>query len=681
MNSLYKRKLFPLIVSGTTAILVPFLSFFILGVSPVMLFVYAVIFLKLALLIVSISLDNPFWKAVTSGASSMILFVFGIFILAGIVITPLSHFQIWFTLFMEGENGGIISNHLFLIISFFTCFFSSLLIKKNTISPITGLIAVLWGLSTLITRDVYVGIGFGISLMVFIVTYIRSGIAFSMIIIIVCTFFAGLLWMSSPEPAGSEFVSKVLHTGLRNTIHTTFPSYPLLIGIPEYGYTLNDNSIGQEPMLSPIPLYAIEGTVDDFYYIRTETFDYFTGTRWGVLDETPQFYYKKNSQQIDIPGDTKELFTIRLLLDSYLFIPHTASTRYVLLDGKPVLMPREPGVRGIRSSPPLMSGNTITLFVDQKPDLTPLEDRSRYLQLPANLSDDVRALAQELKQNETNPQVILSRIRGFLATGYTYTLETNAPPAGSFVINDFLFESKEGFCEHFATAFILLARLCDIPARYSRGNLVVPPEEGQAVEEYTIITGLTAHAWAEVWLEGFGWTTWESTPPFAADLAGFTPMIGEDSYTESQLEALKRLTRKQQGWPFVPFDFTGVTQLAQSSLFHIFFIVFIGGILCALLLRWIFSVLCVRKCVVRTLKKYIAASPLPCNPETIGWGKWGKILVLHQPDMVWKILVLVRKIQVFAYSGTILKKSDIHFMRRMLPRIRKILRKATVQDS
>jgi hypothetical protein len=92
--------------------------------------------------------------------------------------------------------------------------------------------------------------------------------------------------------------------------------------------------------------------------------------------------------------------------------------------------------------------------------------------------------------------------------------------------SNFLFSRQEGYCVHFATSLVLLARMNNLPARYVTGFLAVMPTEFEEFlpDQYTgqpddlqpaitRVSGLSAHAWPEVWLPDTGWTIWEATPP------------------------------------------------------------------------------------------------------------------------------------------------------------------------
>jgi hypothetical protein len=93
-----------------------------------------------------------------------------------------------------------------------------------------------------------------------------------------------------------------------------------------------------------------------------------------------------------------------------------------------------------------------------------------------------------------------------------YTLD---PPVLSGDTSDqFLFESRRGFCEHFASSFVLLMRAAGLPARVVTGY---QGGEFNPIDEYLIVRQSDAHAWAEVWLEGTGWTRVDPTAAVSPD--------------------------------------------------------------------------------------------------------------------------------------------------------------------
>lgn len=146
----------------------------------------------------------------------------------------------------------------------------------------------------------------------------------------------------------------------------------------------------------------------------------------------------------------------------------------------------------------------------EPPPLTAAE-REQGLQLPDNISPRMRRLAGAWRRQSRDPQRVVDlalaffREQPFYYTLYPPRLEGN--PA-----DQFLFETRRGFCEHYATSFTLLMRLAGIPAR-----VVVGYQGGELnpLGGYLIVRQSDAHAWAEVWLEGKGWSRVDPTAAVA----------------------------------------------------------------------------------------------------------------------------------------------------------------------
>lgn len=133
-----------------------------------------------------------------------------------------------------------------------------------------------------------------------------------------------------------------------------------------------------------------------------------------------------------------------------------------------------------------------------------------YLELPP-LPERVIDLAREIIPTEARPMERVEAIEDFLKREYSYSLDVPPLPPGDDAVDHFLFETRRGYCEHFATAYAVLCRLAGIPSRVVTGY---------ATGEYNPVTGLyevsldDAHAWVEIYLAGVGWVTREPTPGF-----------------------------------------------------------------------------------------------------------------------------------------------------------------------
>ena len=125
----------------------------------------------------------------------------------------------------------------------------------------------------------------------------------------------------------------------------------------------------------------------------------------------------------------------------------------------------------------------------------------RALQLPRQYNPRTLQLAAQWQASSiNNAAIIQTALSYFNQQGFEYTLEP--PLLGTNTVDDFLFDTKQGFCEHFASAFVILMRAANIPARVVTGYL---GGEFNNVGNYYIVRQSDAHAWAEVWLAGQGW--------------------------------------------------------------------------------------------------------------------------------------------------------------------------------
>ena len=136
---------------------------------------------------------------------------------------------------------------------------------------------------------------------------------------------------------------------------------------------------------------------------------------------------------------------------------------------------------------------------------------AQWLQLPAGYNPRTLALAQQLRRPGAAASA-LAVLRMFRQGPYAYTLEP--PLAGRDAVDDFLFTSKAGFCEHYAGAFVVLMRAMGVPARvvtgYQGGEL-------NPVDGYVTVRQSDAHAWAEIWSPGEGWRRYDPTAAIAPE--------------------------------------------------------------------------------------------------------------------------------------------------------------------
>jgi transglutaminase-like putative cysteine protease len=133
-----------------------------------------------------------------------------------------------------------------------------------------------------------------------------------------------------------------------------------------------------------------------------------------------------------------------------------------------------------------------------------------YLQLP-ELPPRVRALAERVTAGAPDNYEKVRALEAYLRANYTYTLEPQS--GGETPLEDFLFRTRAGHCEYFASALVVLTRSVGIPARMVNGFL---GGELNPVGGYYIVRQKDAHSWVEVWFGRQGWVRFDPTPPGAA---------------------------------------------------------------------------------------------------------------------------------------------------------------------
>ncbi|MBT2301149.1 DUF3488 domain-containing transglutaminase family protein [Variovorax paradoxus] len=143
-----------------------------------------------------------------------------------------------------------------------------------------------------------------------------------------------------------------------------------------------------------------------------------------------------------------------------------------------------------------------------------------YVALPPGSNPRTAELAAQMKRDPALAgaataafvQAAMQRLR---TGGYSYTLEPGV--YGNDTADEFWFDRKAGFCEHIASAFVVLMRALDIPARIVTGY---QGGEINGVDNFWTLRHSDAHAWAEVWQEGAGWVRVDPTGAISPDRVG-----------------------------------------------------------------------------------------------------------------------------------------------------------------
>ncbi len=180
------------------------------------------------------------------------------------------------------------------------------------------------------------------------------------------------------------------------------------------------------------------------------------------------------------------------------------------------------------------STNPLPASVTERIDL-----QNHALQLPAGFNPQTLLWAQQLRQQSTNPiQLANLVLHYFRDQPFRYTLDP--PELGVNQIDDFMFSTRAGFCEHYASAFVVIMRDLKIPARVVTGY---QGGETNPIDHWMTIRQSDAHAWAEIWVDQRGWIRID---PTAAVAPSRVERGINGSFPNRRLSGLLNLS--QQGW-------------------------------------------------------------------------------------------------------------------------------------
>jgi transglutaminase-like putative cysteine protease len=133
--------------------------------------------------------------------------------------------------------------------------------------------------------------------------------------------------------------------------------------------------------------------------------------------------------------------------------------------------------------------------------------RRGALRLPPDVNPRTRALAQQWLDEGATPRELVERARSMIREQqFAYTLRPSI--LGRESVDDFLFNTREGYCEHYASAFSFLMRAAGVPSRVVIGYL---GGERNPFGGYYVVRQADAHAWSEVWFEDEGWVRVDPT--------------------------------------------------------------------------------------------------------------------------------------------------------------------------
>ncbi len=196
----------------------------------------------------------------------------------------------------------------------------------------------------------------------------------------------------------------------------------------------------------------------------------------------------------------------------------------------------------------------VVSYLDYRHEVEPLPKwRSRReLQLPAGYNPQTQQMARQWREQLGSDRALLDRFLAYVGKEFVYTLQP--PRLGLHSVDEFLWQSRRGFCEHFASSFVVFMRAAGIPARVVVGYQGGEPS---AERDYLLIRQSDAHAWAEVWLPQRGWLRIDPTAAVAPERIeqGLSSALSDrDSHLLGGGRKLQRLNQLRLEWDQLSYN-------------------------------------------------------------------------------------------------------------------------------
>lgn len=275
-------------------------------------------------------------------------------------------------------------------------------------------------------------------------------------------------------------------------------------------------------------------------YLKGKTYDRFDGRQWFAVPaarrhqpaERSEFRLNDSNDGINV----RQIYTISKPMNDEVLAAFRPTS--IHFPGREL---RSSVTGDIRALAVLRPNTIYTVFSriqynDHRPgsaDHEPIDAKQAFLQLPEVGLEQIKKLAYDVSAHDTDPYEKAIAIEQYLRTTYMYTLGTIGQEPTRSAIEEFLFTTKTGHCELFASSHTLMLRSIGIRSRFVTGF---------AATRYNPLTGyyevrrLDAHAWVEAYFEGKGWVSFEPTPGYEL------PATAESSMA---VESLVKYLREQ----------------------------------------------------------------------------------------------------------------------------------------
>ncbi|MFP4509954.1 MAG: transglutaminase-like domain-containing protein [Spirochaetaceae bacterium] len=489
---------------------------------------------------------RPATRSRTESAVTFLLAVGALVVLVRVLILPQELYSLWFRSDSGLRSSTAVSRIFVMVVTVPSAAIAAGVFRRGipaALSAATLLIVAVSGIA--LAEPVLLATSLPVAFVTALMYQHTRGRIVAQAIAFLLALSLALPWLAVEEPRGNSVIDDVVSPWLRTSLVRRFPRLGLDTGFGMFNTQFDTRNLAGRASLSERQIMEIEGRSGERVYLRTGVFDVYTGNSWERSARMQQAGGGEGTGLVrDFPPRGNEL-RITFLTELFEAVPHTLTTRHLSFPDRETRIPligrRDTGFRFSAAPRP---GETIVLHEGLREAALRIRTTGTYLHVPDDIPQRVRERADAIaREARGDTELAVELLLSYLTDGYRYTLDTDPSRYGRDFVESFLFDTREGYCVHFATSFVVLARLLDIPARYVTGFLVPMPDQ-QDDEETRVtkrISGLSAHAWPEIWVDNRGWTIVEATPPMrtgdGSAWAG-SRESGQDGRTARQLSEL-----------------------------------------------------------------------------------------------------------------------------------------------
>jgi hypothetical protein len=311
-------------------------------------------------------------------------------------------------------------------------------------------------------------------------------------------------------------------------------------GLKRIGYGSNDSTLGGPFIGDDNPVFMAEANGKNYW--KVETKDIYTGKGWIPSGSTPIHFRQDDlvpvysiPESVDTIQETARVLSVNNLNPLIIYPAGIQKLRDIhpkLSDGSTISIDTNKEKIGsiLRATDytvdfeiPKYKSSDLRKTTVFEPSVTNSKFYQRYTQLPDGLPPQIKQLTEEITVGEKNWFDKAKAVeRYFGSAEYTYDQKNVALPGeNDDYVNQFLFETKRGYCNNFSTSMAVMLRTIGIPTRwvkgYNGGDFLQYSKEDPSKQLYQI-TNNNAHSWVEVFFPNQGWVPFEPTKGFTNDI-------------------------------------------------------------------------------------------------------------------------------------------------------------------